>query len=162
MHDLGDDPDADAPDLHVLAGRILLLHERRRHAEGERLVVAQDHDVERLAATLLDGLHELVGREHGLARDREHSVAGAETGPLGGQARVDRADLGGELRSRAEVPDLVLLLEDRVTRGDAPRDDLDLARSATPRDRQPEGAPLRGRQRAVEVFPVRDGASVEL
>src|SRR2546422_493619 len=75
VNHLGDDADADASDLDVLAGGVLLLHGRRRHLHGDRLAVTLDHNVERLAAALLDRLHELLGRKHRLSRDRGDGVA---------------------------------------------------------------------------------------
>src|SRR6267142_661601 len=158
---LGDDTHTDAADLEVLAGGAFLLHGGGRHPHRHRLAFALDADLERLAAALLDRLHELLGREHRLTGHRVDRVAGPESRPLGRRVRVHGADLRCELRTRAEIPHLALFLEDRVPDHGASRRDLDLPPLRPPHDRQPERAALRGRDRAIEILPEGDRTSVD-
>src|SRR5947208_1221610 len=77
-HDARHDADPDAPDLDLLPAGPFLPDGGGRDGQRLGLAVAFRDDVERLAATLLDRLHELVGREHRLARDRQDPVPDAQ------------------------------------------------------------------------------------
>src|SRR2546421_13008648 len=90
-HDARHDADPDAPDLDLLPAGPFLPDGGGRDGQRLGLAVAFRDDVERLAATLLDRLHELVGREHRLARDRQDPVPDAQARPLGGPAPGPRA-----------------------------------------------------------------------
>src|SRR5262249_24610926 len=150
---LGDDADTDAPDLEILAGGTLLLDGRGRHPQRDGLALPLHADFERLAAAFLDRLHQLFGREHRLTSHRLDRVARPEPRPVGRRVRVDGADLRRELLSGPEVPDLPLLLEDRVTDDAASRRDLGFPALGAPRDAQAKRAPLRAGDRAIDVFP---------